>query len=171
MAISTSSDGYGSSRVVKFNKDGKFLLAWGKPGSGLCQFHVAHSVAVDSKGQVYVSDRENNRIQIFDANGKFLKQWNHLGCTQGMYITKKDELWIVTHRNNVENGTYDTLAGRIMKIDVATGKALGAMESPGHELTVKESTGETFIGSLTGNALRWYPVTKEWRSNQEKGPR
>jgi hypothetical protein len=58
-----------------------------------------------------------------------------------------------------------------MKIDLTTGKVLGAMESPGHELTVKESTGEIFIGSLTGNVLRWYPVTKEWHSNQEKGPR
>ena len=96
MAISTFSDGYGNSRVVKFNKDGKLLLTWGKPGSGPGEFHVAHSVAVDSKGQVYVSDRENNRIRIFDANGKFLKQLNHLGGTQGMYITKKDELWIVT---------------------------------------------------------------------------
>jgi len=55
--------------------------------------------------------------------------------------------------NNVENGTYDTLAGRLMKIDLGSGKVMGAMESPGHELTVKESTGEIFIGSLTGNVF------------------
>jgi DNA-binding beta-propeller fold protein YncE len=165
------SDGYGNSRVVKFNKEGKYLLTWGTPGSGPGEFHLPHSIAVDSKDRVYVSDRENNRIQIFDSNGKFLKQWTNLGCSQGIYITKKDEVWVVTHRNNVENGTYDTLAGRIMKVDIETGKVLGAMESPGHELTVKEATGEIFIGSLTGNVLRWYPVTKEWHSNQEKGAR
>src|SRR5437763_1641080 len=68
------SDGYGNSRVVKFNKDGKFLLTWGKRGTGPGEFNTPHSVAVDSKGTVYVSDRENNRIQLFDPDGKFLRQ-------------------------------------------------------------------------------------------------
>lgn len=150
------SDGYGNSRVVKFNKDGKYLFAWGKPGSGPGEFHIPHSVAVDSKDNVYVSDRENNRIQIFDSNGKFLRQWTNLGCTQNMFITPDDQLWIITHRNNIENITYDTLAGRIMHVDLATGKILGAMESPGHWITVARN-GDIFIGSLTGNVFRWYP--------------
>ena len=63
---------------------------------------------------------------------------------------------IITHRNNIENLTYDTLAGRIMKIDLPTGKILGAMESPGHWIEVSQA-GEIFIGSLTGNVFRWYP--------------
>ena len=113
-------------------------------------------MVLDSRGNVYVSDRENNRIQIFDANGKFLRQWTHLGATQGLYMTAKDELWIITHRNNIENITYDTLAGRIMRIDIATGKILGAMESPGHWITLSP-TGEIFVASLTGNVFRWYP--------------
>ncbi|MDP9169756.1 MAG: peptidyl-alpha-hydroxyglycine alpha-amidating lyase family protein [Acidobacteriota bacterium] len=150
------SDGYGNSRVVKFSKEGKYLLAWGTPGSGPSQFHIPHSVAVDSKDTVYVSDRENNRIQIFDSNGKFLREWTHLGCTQNMFITANDEMWIITHRNNVENITYDTLAGRIMHVDLSTGKILGAMESPGHWITV-DRNGDIFIGSLTGNVFRWFP--------------
>jgi DNA-binding beta-propeller fold protein YncE len=113
-------------------------------------------VQLDSKGRVYVSDRENNRIQIFDSNGKFLKQWTHLGATQGIKITPRDEMWIVTHRNNIENLTYDTLAGRIMKIDLETGRILGSMESPGHWIEVTPKN-EIFIGSLTGNVFRWYP--------------
>ena len=156
------SDGYGNKRVVKFNKDGKYLLTWGTAGTAPGEFNTPHSIAVDSKDRVYVSDRENNRIQVFDSTGKFLKQWTHLGCTQGMYITSKDELWIITHRNNIENITYDTLAGRLMKIELETGKVLGAMESPGHLMTVKESTGEIFIGSLTGNVFRWYPAENNW---------
>jgi len=150
------SDGYGNSRVVKFNKDGKFLLTWGKRGTGPGEFNIPHSVAVDSKGRVYVSDRENNRIQIFDPNGHFIKQWTHLGATQNIFITPQDQMWIITHRNNIENITYDTLAGRIMHIDLETGRILGAMESPGHWITVS-AAGDIFIGSLTGNVFRWYP--------------
>ncbi len=150
------SDGYGNSRVVKFSRDGKYLLDWGKPGSGPGEFNTPHSIALDSKGRVYVSDRENNRIQIFDPNGKFLGQWTHLGATQNIFITPKDEMWIITHRNNIENITYDTLAGRIMRIDLATGKILGAMESPGHWIHVTAAN-EILIGSLTGNVFRWYP--------------
>jgi DNA-binding beta-propeller fold protein YncE len=150
------SDGYGNSRVVKFSREGKHLLTWGKKGSGPGEFNTPHSIAVDSHGAVYVSDRENNRIQIFDANGKFLRQWTHLGATQNIFITPRDEMWIITHRNNIENLTYDTLAGRIMRIEPATGKIMGSMESPGHWIHATPA-GEIFIGSLTGNVFRWYP--------------
>ncbi len=150
------SDGYGNARVVKFSKEGKYIKAWGKHGTGPSEFETVHSVGVDSKGTVYVSDRENNRIQIFDADGKYLKEWNHLGATQNLFITPEDEMWIITHRDNIENITYDTLAGRIMKIDIKTGKILGAMESPGHWLH-RTPDQQIFIGSLTGNVFRWYP--------------
>jgi len=150
------SDGYGNSRVVKFSRDGKYLLEWGRRGAGPGEFNLPHAMAVDSKSRLYVSDRENNRIQVFDFNGKFLHQWTHLGATQGVFITPKDELWIVTHRSNIENITYDTLAGRIMRIDVESGRILGSMESPGHWLDVS-AKGEIFIASLTANVFRWYP--------------
>ena len=150
------SDGYGNSRVVKFTRAGKYVTAWGKRGTGPGEFNIPHSVQVDSKGTVYVSDRENNRIQIFDGNGKFLRQWTHLGATQGIFITPEDDMWIITHRDNIENITYDTLAGRIMHIDIATGKILGAMESPGHWIAVTPAK-DIFIGSLTGNVFHWYP--------------
>lgn len=150
------SDGYGNSRIVKFSREGKFLMSWGKPGRGPGEFQVPHAVQVDSKGWVYVSDRENNRIQIFDANGKFIKQWTHLGSTQGMVILPNDDMWILTHRNNIENLTYDTLAGRIMHIDIKTGKILGSMETPGHWLDVSKF-GEMYVGSLTGNVFYFYP--------------
>jgi DNA-binding beta-propeller fold protein YncE len=164
------SDGYGNSRVVKFSADGKYLLDWGKRGTAPGEFNTPHSIAVDSSGTVYVSDRENNRIQIFDPNGKFLRQWTHLGATQNIFITPKDQMWIITHRDNIENLTYDTLAGRIMHIDLATGKILGAMESPGHWIHVTPA-GEIFIGSLTGNVFRWYPGWLERGLGAEEGLR
>jgi DNA-binding beta-propeller fold protein YncE len=164
------SDGYGNSRVMKFTYDGKFVSTWGTPGSAPSQFNTVHSVAVDSRGTVYVSDRENNRIQIFDANGKFLKMWTHLGATQNIFITPKDEMWVITHRNNIENLTYDTLAGRIMKIDLGTGRILGAMESPGHWLHATND-GLIFIGSLTGNVFRWFPGWLEKGLGADEGLR
>lgn len=156
-------DGYGNSRVVKYDTDGNFVTTWGTPGSGPSEFDLVHSVAVDSQGRVYASDRENNRIQIFDENGAFLNMWTHLGATQNVFITPDDQVWVITHRDNVENITYDTLAGRIMRVDIETGKVVGAMESPGHWIDVS-STGEIFIGSLTGNVFRWY---EGWMATEE----
>jgi DNA-binding beta-propeller fold protein YncE len=158
------SDGYGNSRVVKFDKNGKFVMSWGTPGSGPGQFSTVHSIGFDSKDRAYVSDRENNRIQIFDSNGKLIKIWNHLGSTQGIWISPKDEMYILTHRNNVENITADTLAGRLMRIDVETGKVLASMESPGHSVNGSPN-GDIYVASLTGNVLRWMPHPEFTRSH------
>src|SRR5271154_1213327 len=68
------SDGYINSRVAKVDKNGKWLASWGEPGDGPGQFNVPHSIAVDASGNVYVADRGNRRIQVFDGDGKFLRQ-------------------------------------------------------------------------------------------------
>jgi DNA-binding beta-propeller fold protein YncE len=67
------SDGYINSRVGKVDKNGKWLMSWGEPGEGEGQFHTPHSIATDARGNVYVADRGNGRIQVFDGNGKFLR--------------------------------------------------------------------------------------------------
>src|ERR1700678_860776 len=72
-------DGYGNSRVVKLDRDGNYIKAWGKYGFGIGEFNLPHCVAVDNQGRVYVGDRENQRIQIFDSGGKFIKQWTGIG--------------------------------------------------------------------------------------------
>jgi hypothetical protein len=91
---------------------------------------------VDSHQNVCVSDRKNNRIQIFHSNGRFFRQWTHPGATQGMDISPKDEAWIHhPPQPEGENLACDTLAGRIMRIDVESGTIPGSMESPGHWLS------------------------------------
>ena len=69
------SDGCRNTRVMKFGPDGKFELQWGSPGSGPGQFNVPHGLAIDSAGRVYVADRENDRVQVFDPSGHFIAQW------------------------------------------------------------------------------------------------
>lgn len=70
------SDGYGNSRIIKFSSTGKYLFEWGKKGNGESEFNIPHSLSIDSNENVYVADRENNRIQVFDKNGKFIKQFS-----------------------------------------------------------------------------------------------
>jgi DNA-binding beta-propeller fold protein YncE len=70
------SDGYINSRVAKVDKDGKWLKSWGEPGDGPGQFNTPHSIAADAQGNVYVADRGNRRIQVFDGDGKFLRQFS-----------------------------------------------------------------------------------------------
>jgi len=85
----------GNARIMKFDKDGKFLKTWGKKGLGPGEFDVIHTVALDSRGRLFVGDRQNNRIQIFDADGKFIDQWFQFGRPSGMYIDKRtDTLYV-----------------------------------------------------------------------------
>jgi DNA-binding beta-propeller fold protein YncE len=84
---------------VKFSRDGKFLKWWGGKGTEAGQFNVPHSIAIDSKGRVYVADRSNNRIQIFDQSGKFLNQWTNFGTPWGLFI-KGDLIYVVDGTEN-----------------------------------------------------------------------
>ena len=80
------SDGHGgdtNARIVKFSKDGKFIAAWGKRGSGRGEFALPHALAVDSAGRLFVADRGNNRIEIFDQDGKFIAEWRQFGRPSG----------------------------------------------------------------------------------------
>src|SRR5437773_3249798 len=84
----------GNARIMKFDKNGKFIKAWGRKGMGPGEFDVPHTIAFDSKGRLFVGDRQNNRIQIFDQGGKFIAQWFQFGRPSGMYIDKNDVIHV-----------------------------------------------------------------------------
>jgi len=84
----------GNARIMKFDKNGKFLKTWGKKGMGPGEFDLIHTLAFDSQGRLFVGDRQNNRIEIFDQDGKFIAQWFQFGRPSGMYIDKNDVLYV-----------------------------------------------------------------------------
>jgi sugar lactone lactonase YvrE len=95
-------DGHGgntNARIVKFDKNGKFIKTWGKKGTGPGEFDIPHSLAMDSKGRLFVADRNNNRLQIFDQDGKFLAEWKQFSRISGLYI-RNDILYAADSESN-----------------------------------------------------------------------
>lgn len=88
------SDGYGNARVVRFDKSGRFLNAWGRMGTAPGEFSIPHSIASDSSGRIYVADRNNVRIQVFDRDGKLLDVWANILVPWGIWMSPRDELWV-----------------------------------------------------------------------------
>jgi DNA-binding beta-propeller fold protein YncE len=85
----------GNARIVKFDRNGKFITTWGKKGMGPGEFDLPHTLAFDSRGRLFVGDRQNNRLQIFDQQGRFIAQWFQFGRPSGIYIDRKtDTLYV-----------------------------------------------------------------------------
>ena len=80
------SDGYGNSSVHRFSTDGRYISSFGSPGDGPGQFRVPHSLRVSGDGRVFVCDRENNRVQVFTADGEYISQWTDFKAPMGIHI-------------------------------------------------------------------------------------
>ena len=90
-------DGHGNGRVVKFSADGRFLMEWGTKGAMLGQFNEPHALAMDSRGRLFVADRLNQRIQVFDQNGRFLAVWPAIQAS-GLYISPDDIVYVADYQ-------------------------------------------------------------------------
>ena len=82
-------DGYSNARVHKYTQEGKLLFSWGESGTNEGQFNIVHDIAIDSEGWLYIADRENHRIQIFDSNGKYETQFGNLSRAAALSIKKE----------------------------------------------------------------------------------
>ncbi|MFV1980532.1 MAG: hypothetical protein ACC655_05200 [Rhodothermia bacterium] len=101
-------DGYGNSRVVKYTSDGEYVTEWGGLGSDPGQFNLPHTIYVDSDDRVWVGDRNNHRIQIFDTDGALLEVWDDVGYPWGFAPSSDGNVWMA-------DGTTD----RVVKLDLA----------------------------------------------------
>ena len=96
-----------NNRVVKFDRRGAFLKEWGTKGSGRGEISEPHTIAIDSRGRLFVGDRENNRIQIFDQNGTFLEEWRQFGRPSGISITKDDTIYVTDSESGPDTGAHE----------------------------------------------------------------
>lgn len=147
-------DGHWNARVVKFARDGTFIKAWGKKGSGPGEFDVPHTIAIDKRGRVLVGDRSNRRIQIFDQDGAFLDQWTHLGSPSGMFIAPDDTLYVVDYndRKGIFIASAETGVVR-QKLDDAVPESV-AVDAAGNIYVGETVPGETLTGLPGGNIVR-----------------
>ena len=132
------SDGYGNARVLKYSRDGRYLLQWGTRGTGPGEFGLPHNVVVDAEGLVYVTDRDNQRIQVFDPDGTFLDQWVDTGGVSTLFMTENQQMWA--------GGVLRNLKGEVL------GRLPGG--GGGHGTTVTES-GDVFVAQLSGRVQKF----------------
>jgi DNA-binding beta-propeller fold protein YncE len=135
-------------KVIKFDQDGNFIKAWGKKGTGPGEFDIAHSIAIDAKGLIYVADRNNQRIQVFDADGTYLRESRHPGTPCGLFIGPDQHIWLA-HGH----------AGQLMKLDLA-GNVLGVTGKQGKALG---QFGEAHFIAVGTNGDVYIADTLNWR--------
>jgi DNA-binding beta-propeller fold protein YncE len=150
------SDGYGNARILEYSSAGKRVKVWGSAGTGPGQFQIPHGIAYD-RNTLYVADRGNSRVQRFDLDGRYLGEWTNLGRPFALKVAG-GALWVSSM----------VTKPAILKVDLASGKILGQIESPGpHSIDVSESGELVASGccggsnpngySLFSNALRKAP--------------
>jgi len=139
------SDGYRNSRVHRFSKDGTLISSWGTPGKEAPgEFHLPHSLWVGPDGTVYVCDRENSRIQVFTAEGKFVSQWRDIKKPTDIYFNKEQVAYVSEQRPSIS-------------IMDRSGKVLARFDTPGsgHGLWV-DSAGDIYLAEAGGKRLTKY---------------
>jgi DNA-binding beta-propeller fold protein YncE len=144
-------DGHGGTtndRIVKFSKDGKFITAWGKHGKAQGEFDTPHGIALDSQGRVFVADRANNRIQIFDPTGNFIAEWKQFGRPSDIVIDKNDMIYVADSQSSATNNPGFKQGIRIGS--AKDGKVTAFIPEPSAEAGAPEGVGVDDAGDVYG---------------------
>lgn len=137
-------DGYRNSRVHRFSADGRLIDSWGSPGKHAPgEFHLPHSLWIDERGEVYVCDRENNRIQVFSPSGKYLTHWEDIHRPTDIYMDAQDIVYISDLKPTV------TIMDK-------KGTVIARWDSPmGHGLWV-DPEGDIYLADVMGKRITKY---------------
>jgi peptidylamidoglycolate lyase len=150
------SDGYRNTRVMKFSANGKFLFQWGTKGTAPGQFNLPHWVALDAMGKVYVADRENQRIQVFDASGHYLSQWagKELGRPYAIAIDHRGQAY-VADGGDQPDAPPDRSAWVLVRADGIPLARIGRFGNydgqfkMAHSIAI-DAEGSVYVGDITG---------------------
>ena len=157
------SDGYANSSVHKYSPDGRLLFSWGSPGTDPGQFNIVHNIATDKNGYVYVADRENHRVQIFDSSGGFETQWVNMHRPCAIHVSEDQNVyvgelgWGMPVNRNVPNigprvSVYDTGGELLARIGhLGFGQEAGQFTAP-HGLST-DSKGNLYVGEVSWTNL------------------
>ena len=124
-------DGYINARVIQYTKDGEYVRHWGQKGKGDGEFDLVHDAVLDKTGRIYVADRNNSRLQIFNADGKFLTKWTNVGTPWGLaYVAAEEAIYMCDGVNNriLKVSTDGKILGRLSGF----GKVPGKLDFPHH---------------------------------------
>lgn len=146
-------DGYGNSRVAKFDKNGQFIKSWGTKGKGPGEFDLLHSMAIDPQGNVYIGDRSNRRIQVFDNDGTFKTEYTNVGAPYAICISSGTHPYLFSSNSNPSTSMEN---GEIYKMEL-DGRIVGKFGKAGklwkqfgtvHEIDCRNPN-QVFVGELT----------------------
>ena len=148
-----------NNRVVRFTKDGKYVKEWGKKGSGRGEISEPHTIAMDSRGRLFVGDRENNRIQIFDQDGNYIDEWRQFGRPSGIFIAADDTIYVTDSESGPDTGARE-LPGIRKGIRIGSAKDgtvtafIEDMESTVPDHSGAEGVGVDASGAVYGAVVR-----------------
>ena len=143
------SDGHGAgnNKIFKFDKTGKMIKSWGKLGAGPGEFDQPHSLAFDSKGRLYVADRNNNRIQVFDQDGNYISEMRQFSRPSGVFIDKHDNIYVADSESESVSRNHDGWKRGIRVGSLKDGKVVTLIPDP-----VEKATGTSAAEGVAADA-------------------
>ena len=141
-------DGHGNNRIVKYSSDGEFLMEWGKEGTGPGEFNEPHCLAFDSRGRLFVGDRVNQRIQLFDQDGRYLDEWPGI-MASGIHITEDDVVYVADYQ----------LQGGIVITEASGFSAVGFISETLPEGVTVDAQGNVYAGEVIPRNLKKFAKT------------